>query len=304
MIVQIYEIQTPEEAERCVALGVDHVGSVLLSGEEWRVPALREVVRVTEAAGGKSSLIPLFADQETLFRALDFYRPALIHFCESLLDEEGTARSLDGLLEYQSRVKERYPEIGIIRSIPVPESGHRGEAASLQVARELEPVTDFFLADTWLGGEPVAGYIGITGKTADRKIAADLVNSCRIPVILAGGLSPENVYEALLKVVPAGVDSCTGTNVTDPHGSPVRFRKDFDRVARFVREVRRAEAELRDRKKEQEAAIARAREELREREAALPAHSVRPHQLMAVEALEEEISALEHSLRSLQKAIG
>ena len=31
MITQIYEIQTPQEAEKCIELGVDQIGSVLLS---------------------------------------------------------------------------------------------------------------------------------------------------------------------------------------------------------------------------------------------------------------------------------
>ena len=41
--------------------------------------------------------------------------------------------------------------------------------------------------------------------------------------------------------------------------------------------------------------------ELAEREAALPAHSVRPHQLMAIEELEEEISMKEEVLKALEK---
>jgi phosphoribosylanthranilate isomerase len=36
MIVQIYEIQDPWQAERCIELGVDHIGSVLLSQNQWR----------------------------------------------------------------------------------------------------------------------------------------------------------------------------------------------------------------------------------------------------------------------------
>jgi hypothetical protein len=39
--------------------------------------------------------------------------------------------------------------------------------------------------------------------------------------------------------------------------------------------------------------------ELAEREAALPAHSIRPDQLMAIEALEEEISMKEEVLKAL-----
>ncbi len=41
------------------------------------------------------------------------------------------------------------------------------------------------------------------------------------------------------------------------------------------------------------------KEELKDREKALPAHTIRPHQLMAIEELEEKIRRLEEELRSL-----
>ena len=46
--------------------------------------------------------------------------------------------------------------------------------------------------------------------------------------------------------------------------------------------------------------IRRLKAELAEREAALPKHSVRPHQLMAIEALEDEISRKEKALNALE----
>ena len=63
-------------------------------------------------------------------------------------------------------------------------------------------------------------------------------------MILAGGLSPENVYDAIVHVAPAGVDSCTCTNTLDRHGNPVRFKKDVARVRCFVDEARRAASHL------------------------------------------------------------
>jgi phosphoribosylanthranilate isomerase len=63
-----------------------------------------------------------------------------------------------------------------------------------------------------------------------------------IPVILAGGLSPENARDAILETRPAGVDSCTGTNARDAAGIPIRFKKDMARVRRFIEEARRAGA--------------------------------------------------------------
>jgi hypothetical protein len=46
--------------------------------------------------------------------------------------------------------------------------------------------------------------------------------------------------------------------------------------------------------------IRRLKAELAEREAALPKHSVRPHQLMAIEALEDEISRKGEALNALE----
>jgi len=299
MITQIYEIQTPQEAEKCIELGVDQIGSVLLSQGEWRVEVLREVTRIGERTDIKCSIIPLFQDSNTLYRAIDYYRPHFIHFCESLTDGDGQEIELERFIEFQSNLKDKFPEIRIMRSIPVPEEGSSSGFPTIAVARALEPVSDIFLTDTWLGKEPVEGYIGITGTTCDWEIARELILESKIPVILAGGLSPENVYDAVLKVFPFGADSCTQTNFVAEDGNPMRFRKDFKKVEKFVKEVRTAEEQIEVKREELEKSIKDLKEELREREASLPAHSIRPHQLIVIEELEEEIAAKEKELEFL-----
>ena len=244
MIVQIYEIQTPQEAERCIELGVDHVGSVIQSESEWQQPILKDTIDVSDGTRVKNSIIPLFQEIETLYRVLDYYRPDFIHFCETLTDRLGHEIDLDYFIDLQLKVKERFPQVNIIRSIPIPATGSASQFPSLGIARRLEPVSDMFLTDTWLGEEPIKGFIGITGQTCDRDMAKALVLQSRIPVILAGGLSPENVYSALRDVRPAGADSCTKTNKSDPDGNPIRFQKDFDKIKKFVEEVRRCEKHL------------------------------------------------------------
>ena len=241
MIVQIYEIQIPEEAERCVELGVDHIGSVLVSAQEWCQPLIRDLIRATSGTNSKNSLIPLFADQDLLYKAMDYYQPHFVHFCESLTDVQGRVRDLQPIAETQVRFKRMFPQIGIIRTIPIPLSGKALNFPTLEIACALEGASDFFLTDTWLGQEPVEGYVGITGQPVDWDMAKAVVQKSKIPVILAGGLSPENVYDALVRVQPAGADSCTQTNATDPANNTMRFKKDFEKVAKFVSEVRRAE---------------------------------------------------------------
>jgi phosphoribosylanthranilate isomerase len=302
MIAQIYEIQTPQEAEKCIELGVDHMGSVLLSRDEWRNESLKVLFRMCRGEPIKNNLIPLFSDLNTLFMAMDYYRPDYVHFCETLTDSHGNEIELDRFMEYQAEVKARFPEVGIMRSIPIPEPTAHPGFSTLKIARTLEPVTDIFLTDTWVAKAPVTGYIGITGKTLDWKAAKELVLQSRIPVVLAGGLSPENVYTAVMDVLPAGADSCTGTNMLDKDGRPVRFQKDFKKVEAFVQEVHRAGNEIYRMKTELRQEIDALREELKERNAALPAHSVRPSQIMAIEALEDEIEAKEKELEQIKES--
>ncbi len=296
MIVQIYEIQTPQEAEKCIELGVDHLGSVILSRDEWRLPLLRETIRLTEGSKYKSSMIPLFRNLDTVFRVLDYYRPDYIHFCDALTNVNGEIAGLEKFVEFQEAVNRKFPEIGVIRSIPIPRKGDAPDFPSLKISRAFEHTSDLFLTDTWKEDAPVEGFIGITGETVDRKTAQKLVRQSTIPVILAGGLSPKNVQDALESVKTAGADSCTRTNRVDHSGSPVRFEKDFGKVGDFVKAVREVEALLREEKEEKSAHLASLREALQDREKALPAHSIRPHQLLTIEALEDEIEALEKEL--------
>lgn len=279
MIVQIYEVQTPDEAFAMAALGVDHIGSVVVAADMWRQPLIRDTIRAVASSGARSSLILLYNDADLVSRSIDYYHPDIVHFCEMIVPGndisilEKTCATLFGL---QATVRKRFPEISIMRSIPIPaaravagiDGGYDGNginnpgdrhdgdvggeadaaaAAGVQfLAGLFAPVSDYFLTDTLLIGrdgtldQPVDGFVGITGRTCDWGIAAELVRTSPIPVILAGGLSPENVYEGATCVEPAGVDSCTLTNAVDPVGRPIRFRKDAEKVRRFIAEARRA----------------------------------------------------------------
>jgi phosphoribosylanthranilate isomerase len=255
IIVQLYEIQDPWEAERLVEMGVDHIGSVILSPEEWKVPALRDVVRLVRGSPAKSTLIPLINTVDGILRALDYYQPDFVHFCEliPLAPRDRTRREelCTELTRIQRLVKKEFPPIGIIRSIPVPEPGlaepEPVREAILEIAGALAETSNFFMSDTLRGygdrkvAQPVAGYVGITGEVCDWELAALLVGATPAPFILAGGISPDNVADAIGRVKPTGIDSCMQTNSRDPRGKPIRFRKDMDRVRRLLDEVRRAE---------------------------------------------------------------
>jgi phosphoribosylanthranilate isomerase len=249
IITQIYEVQTPTEAEKLISLGVDHIGSVIVSKEIWKVPLIKDTVDTMDGSDARSSLIPLFRDVNTILLTLDYYKPDIVHFCETLTVHKDVHGTYNEILSLQENVKKRFPEIKIMRSIPIPQSGMADPMDTLELARLFEPVSDYFLTDTLIvkpsgsvsEHQPVKGFVGITGRTCDWDVAAKLVKWSHIPVILAGGITPDNVFDGIMHVRPAGVDSCTGTNASDSEGNVIRFKKDFGKVKRFVDETRKAE---------------------------------------------------------------
>ena len=123
IITQIYEVQTPSEAEKLVSLGVDHIGSVIVSQKLWKVPLIRDTIDTIDGSDTRSSLIPLFSDIDAILLALDYYNPDIVHFCEALTFQNGVSGTYKELILLQENVKKRFPEIKIIRSIQYRNTG-------------------------------------------------------------------------------------------------------------------------------------------------------------------------------------
>jgi phosphoribosylanthranilate isomerase len=251
LIVQIYEIQTTDEARAMIDLGVDHIGSVITAKHRRHDASIRDAVDLVRRMGAVSSLIPLYTDADAVLDTLDYYRPHIVHFCDALDGVDSPA--VDTAISLQTAVKRAFPDVDIMRSIPIAQAAADDEANILEVAARLEPVSDYFLTDTVIDtsgnpqtDQPVAGFVGITGLTCDWNVAARLVEASRIPVILAGGISPENAAEGIRTVRPFGVDSCTCTNAREADGRPIRFRKDPSRVKALVQTVRGSAKALSD----------------------------------------------------------
>ncbi|GAC1686256.1 MAG: phosphoribosylanthranilate isomerase [Candidatus Acidiferrum sp.] len=88
-----------------------------------------------------------------------------------------------------------------------------------------------FLLDADAG----TGQFGGTGQTADWSVARLAANSHRI--ILAGGLTPDNVAEAIRSVRPYAVDVASGVESRPGKKDPAKLRAFFSEVARANREL-------------------------------------------------------------------
>jgi phosphoribosylanthranilate isomerase len=95
------------------------------------------------------------------------------------------------------------------------------------------------LFDTYRAGAMPGG----TGHTFDwSRLPPAVRASLRAPVILSGGLDPDNVGDAIVTVRPWAVDVSSGVEERGPDGAPRKGIKDAARIAAFINGVRDADA--------------------------------------------------------------
>ena len=212
MLVQIFEVQTPEEAVALIRLGVDHIGVLVGDGtfpRELSITQTKAIFAVVPASHKRVAL-SLSADLAQVARVAGETKPDIVQVQAEIEDfSVATTRML----------KTRFPEIPIIRAIPVIDE------TSIETAASYRGVADFLLLDSYDLG---TRQFGALGRIHDWSLSRRIVENVGIPTILAGGLGPENVAAAIAAVRPAGVDSKTRTDRPDGTG------KDLAKVQAFV----------------------------------------------------------------------
>lgn len=121
-----------------------------------------------------------------------------------------------------AEVREALPYLRIMKAV------HVMDESAITTAKYFSDTADAILLDT-----RTADRIGGTGITHDWNISAKIVKECSCPVILAGGLTPENVTEAIIRVRPYAVDVHTGVKKNGV--------RDAERTRAFVANARTAQ---------------------------------------------------------------
>lgn len=224
MIIQIYAFTDVKTALEAAQLGVDHIGFV--AGKYDEVPAELSFEGAHEIAASlpektTSVALTMATEVDEILRMVDKVRPHIVHVSSDLdLVDVEKMRELRGRLDKGIR---------LMKAIPVEDE------KSVAIAQRYAEVSDLLLLDTKRTGFP---GVGATGFTHDWNVSLRIVQSVKIPVILAGGLTPANVRPAIEKVHPWGVDSNTSTNVPGSNTD-----KDIDLIADFVKAIRSGETE-------------------------------------------------------------
>jgi phosphoribosylanthranilate isomerase len=219
VLVQIYGVTTPEDAEMVNELAPDHVGVVLDEGfEAWDSVDARMALAIASKLTDVVVVALSFAVQrDEILRTVEALSPGVLHL----------ARALDGMAhEALADLKAEIAPVGLMVTAPVVGSD------SVNKACDLARAADFLLLDS---AHPATGVVGATGLVHDWSLSRQIVASSDARVILAGGLGPDNVLDAIHSVRPFGVDSETKTSRADD-----RRRKDLDKVRHFIERARSA----------------------------------------------------------------
>jgi phosphoribosylanthranilate isomerase len=123
-------------------------------------------------------------------------------------------------------LRQALPGISLVQVIHVRDSD------SIEAAIKAAPHVHGLLLDS---GNPSLAIkeLGGTGKTHNWEISCQIRESVDVPVFLGGGLTPENVGEAIRQVQPFGVDVCTGVR-TEGKLDEHKLAKFFNQVSRCL----------------------------------------------------------------------
>ena len=190
--VKICAIQDEKDLETAVCAGADAVG--FLVGQ--RFPSGDFIL--PERAGRLAAMLPPFVNPVLVTHLTD--PQEVIELIDRTMIT--TVQLHGGSTPEQIRpVREYLDHMGkIIVALHV---GDQLPGEALIHAGAYEELSDAFLLDTF---DPVSGKVGGTGRTHNWNVSSEFVRSSGKNVILAGGLSCENLASAVAKVRPFAVD--------------------------------------------------------------------------------------------------
>jgi phosphoribosylanthranilate isomerase len=208
MWIKICGITSQADAELAIDAGAHAIGLNLVVGSK-RFIELADAERIARDVAGRVGVVCVVADLESL---------ELQHIHQLT----GARLQLHG---HESPEKLRSVEAFSYKAVPV--------ASAEDVER-----AEAFGGDRLLVDAKVPGKLGGTGQTFDWRLVTSLAS--RRQLVVAGGLTPDNVGQAIAQVQPFGVDVAGGVE-----GSEGPRKKDPERVRAFVNQAMKATQELR-----------------------------------------------------------
>jgi phosphoribosylanthranilate isomerase len=204
--VKICGLTNVQDALQCCEAGVDALGFIFATSPRQMTP--REVKKIIEELPPFVTTVGVFVNEE-LTRIKEIVEECQLDLVQLSGNEEPA-------------YCQTFPPRKVIKAFRVKDE------ESLKVIPNYR--VGAYLLDSFS-----KGIFGGSGKKFDWRLAKKVSQYGK--VIIAGGLSPENVLLALREAQPYGVDVCSGVEETPG-------KKDYQKVRAFIAQVRRFESEV------------------------------------------------------------
>jgi len=215
MKIQIAGIRNLEDALMCAELGADSIA--LLAGQkheskDFITKELAKQIVLKLPIFCSTVLITHLEEAGQIIKLAKFIGVNAVQIHSNVKDTVA------------QKVRSKLPFVKIIRLIHIDEGG--------EILSNLAELTtaDCYITDSI---NKKTGQVGGTGLMHNLATDAKLVKELNKPVIIAGGLTPENVAQAIQKVKPYAIDVNSG--LKNPQGF-----KDKIKVKKFVQNARAA----------------------------------------------------------------
>lgn len=188
--------------------GADFLGAVI-EAPSPRAVTLEVAARLARLAPEKIVAVVVSRDESFLRRVIREVRPR--------------ALQLHGphAPELVARFADKCP---VWVAVSVPAAGLADEAsvnrALATIGQAAVAGAEMIVLDTSVGGQT-----GGTGQVSDWTLAAQIVAQSPLPVLLAGGISPDHAAEALAQVRPAGLDASSRLERSPGRKDPLKLRE-------------------------------------------------------------------------------
>jgi phosphoribosylanthranilate isomerase len=233
--VKICGNTTAEDARAAEAAGADLIGLII----EVPVETPRKIPLDRARDIARSLLKPVVAvlvdpTPEFALRAADATNAWAVQLSgnepldlvRKITDQVRTFKTVhvapDGRVRLPRPLEGGAPPLPPLRSAPPPPGQSAKPDLSGEIGaylRGLEDAADFLLLDSAAPGK--AGGTGLTHNWSNARATKELVG---IPLILAGGLTPGNVAQAVTEVDPWGVDVASGVEAAPGRKDPAKMK--------------------------------------------------------------------------------
>ncbi len=201
--VKICGITTVEDAKAAVDLGADAIG--LIFARSPRQVSIRQAVRISKAVAPWTVLVGVFVNEAP--------------------ERVRAVASECGLSVIQLHGLEAPGDVALIKPLKVVKTFH------VDKKFENSQISRYRSADAFLVDTQVAGRLGGTGKVFDWKALKKIDFSK--PLIVSGGLNPQNVGAAIRFFKPYGVDVSSGVEKAPG-------KKNLKKVKQFILNVKKS----------------------------------------------------------------